>query len=99
MLFVVATYTVGFLDKATVKMEFDVFEITEHYAAATIDLVPIGPTTRKNNLSDLLLWSKGSWAKFDILETWRPFAEDVRGFALDCGHFCPKKILCEQPPS
>jgi haloacetate dehalogenase len=72
-------------------MEFDVFEITEHYAAATIDLVPIGPTTRKNNLSDPALMEQGQLGDIDILETWRSFAEDVRGFALDCSHFLPEE--------
>ncbi|HEV8590754.1 MAG TPA: hypothetical protein VGQ55_01520 [Pyrinomonadaceae bacterium] len=79
-------------------MEFDVFEITEHYAAATIDFVPIGPTM-KITRPTLLLWSKGSWATFDILETWRPFAGDVRASLSIAVIFCLKKILREQPPS
>ena len=40
----------------------------------------------------LLLWSAtGMWATYDILDIWRSRAEDVRGAALDCGHFLPEE--------
>lgn len=31
------------------------------------------------------------WAKYDILQLWRSQAEDVQGFALECGHFLPEE--------
>jgi haloacetate dehalogenase len=34
----------------------------------------------------------GRW--FDVLETWRRWADDVGGRALDCGHF-----LAEERPA
>jgi len=29
---------------------------------------------------------------FDVLETWREKATDVRGKALPCGHFIPEEV-------
>jgi haloacetate dehalogenase len=44
----------------------------------------------------LVLWAGrdelGRW--FDVVETWRRWADDVRGRALDCGHF-----LAEEEPA
>lgn len=41
----------------------------------------------------LALWAGrdelGRW--FDVLETWRRWADDVRGFAIDAGHFLPEE--------
>jgi haloacetate dehalogenase len=31
----------------------------------------------------------GCW--FDVLDTWRRWADDVRGFAIDAGHFLPEE--------
>jgi len=28
---------------------------------------------------------------YDVLETWRERARDVRGRAIDCGHFLPEE--------
>ena len=43
----------------------------------------------------LALWSKQSsfHSMYDVLEIWRDWADDVRGRALDCGHF-----LAEEAP-
>jgi haloacetate dehalogenase len=49
----------------------------------------------------LVLWAGreelGRW--FDVLETWRRWADDVRGRALDCGHFLaeerPEEVAAE----
>jgi haloacetate dehalogenase len=64
----------------------------EFRAAATIDLVhDEADEERKIRCPLLLLWSKGSWTKFDLLEVWRSRAENVRGVALECGHFLPEE--------
>jgi haloacetate dehalogenase len=64
----------------------------EFRAAATIDLVhDEADKHKKISCSTLVLWSKASWAGFDILETWRLFAHDVHGIAFDCGHFLPEE--------
>jgi haloacetate dehalogenase len=65
----------------------------EFRAAATIDLVhDEADKERKISCPTLLLWSAtGMWASYDILDVWRSRAEDVRGAALDCGHFLPEE--------
>jgi haloacetate dehalogenase len=65
----------------------------EFRAAATIDLVhDEADKERKISCPTLLLWSAtGMWATYDILDIWRSRAEDVRGAALDCGHFLPEE--------
>jgi haloacetate dehalogenase len=67
----------------------------EFRAAATIDLVhDETDKDRKVACPTLLLWSKtGMWSSFDILGIWRELVADVRGVALDCGHF-----LAEEDP-
>lgn len=37
----------------------------------------------------------GRW--FDVLETWRRWTGDVRGHALDCGHFLAEECPDESP--
>lgn len=64
----------------------------EFRAAATVDLAhDEADQGRKISCPVLLLWSATSWAKFDVPEVWRSRAEDVRGAALDCGHFLPEE--------
>ena len=65
----------------------------EFRAAAAIDLVhDEADKERKISCPTLLLWSAtGMWASYDILDVWRSRAEDVRGAALDCGHFLPEE--------
>ena len=49
----------------------------------------------------LALWAGrdelGRW--FDVVETWRRWADDVRGRPLDCGHFLaeeqPREVAAE----
>jgi haloacetate dehalogenase len=49
----------------------------------------------------LVLWSRGGFLDTwnDVLATWREWAHDVRGRALDCGHFiaeeAPEKTVSE----
>ena len=65
----------------------------EFRAAATIDLAhDEADKGRKVCCPTLLLWSAtGMWAKYDIPKIWRARVEDVRGSALDCGHFLPEE--------
>lgn len=74
-------------DAATIRATNEEFR-----AAAGVDLVH-DETDRKRKIScpTLVLWSKTSWTKFDVLEIWREHAENVRGTPLDCGHFLPEE--------
>jgi haloacetate dehalogenase len=66
----------------------------DYRAAAAIDLVhdrrDLG---RKLRMPVLALWAKHSpvGTMFDCLADWREVARDVRGRALDCGHFLPEE--------
>jgi haloacetate dehalogenase len=64
----------------------------EFRAAATIDLVH-DELDKKQKIScpTLVLWSATSWTKFDVLDVWRSYADDVHGRAFDCGHFLPEE--------
>ena len=75
-------------DAATIRATNEEFR-----AAATIDLVhDDADVGRKISCPTLVLWSANSmWAKHDILEIWNSRAEDVQGFAFDCGHFLPEE--------
>ena len=41
----------------------------------------------------LALWGRRGYleAWYDVLAVWRAWADDVRGRALDCGHFLPEE--------
>jgi len=68
----------------------------EFRAAATIDLVhDEADRPKKIVCPTLILWSKDSWEKFDILETWKEYAEKVEGKAFDCGHFLPEEAAAQ----
>lgn len=77
--------------------------ICEDYrAAAGIDLAHDDADKDKRITAPLLaLWgARGTvGALYDVLETWREKARDVRGRALDCGHTlqeeCPDEVLGE----
>jgi haloacetate dehalogenase len=65
----------------------------EYRASATIDLLhDEADKARKVSCPTLVLWSAiGMWAAHDILGIWQERVEDVRGVALDCGHFLPEE--------
>jgi haloacetate dehalogenase len=69
----------------------------DYRAGATIDLEldEADRGRRKIECPVLALWAGrdelGRW--FDVLEVWRRWADDVRGRAVDCGHF-----LAEEAP-
>jgi haloacetate dehalogenase len=77
--------------------------ICEDYrAAATIDLEhDAADSDRRIEVPLLALWgAKGTvGALYDVLETWREKANEVRGRALDCGHTlqeeAPEDVLAE----
>jgi len=82
---------------------FDPHSTCEDYrAAATIDLMhDRKDLRRKLQMPMLALWGRQGViaALFDCLADWREVASDVRGRALQCGHFIPeekpKELLAE----
>ena len=81
---------------------FDAHSTCEDYrASATIDLVHDRKTKSKLTIPVLALWGRQGViaALFDCLADWREVAGDVRGRALQCGHFIPeekpKELLAE----
>lgn len=66
----------------------------DYRAAATIDLEHDRRDLRKKiRMPVLVLWAKQGVIEkmFDPLRDWREVATDVRGRALDCGHFLPEE--------
>ena len=66
----------------------------DYRAAATIDLVHDRKDLKKKlTMPVLALWAKHSpvGTMFDCLADWREVATEVRGRALDCGHFLPEE--------
>ena len=74
---------------------FDPHSTCEDYrAAATIDLVHDRKDLKKKlQMPVLALWGRQGViaALFDCLADWREVAADVRGRALQCGHFIPEE--------
>jgi haloacetate dehalogenase len=70
----------------------------DYRAAATIDLEhDRADLRRKLRMPVLVLWGKHGVIErlFDPLNDWREVARDVRGRALDCGHFLPEEKPAE----
>ncbi len=93
----VAEYVRCFKDPRTIHASCE-----DYRAAATIDLVHDRKDRgRKLGMPVLALWARQSpvGALFDCLADWREVASDVRGRALQCGHFIPeerpKELLAE----
>jgi haloacetate dehalogenase len=85
----VAQYAKAFKDPRTIHGTCE-----DYRAAATIDLVhDKADSRRKLRMPVLALWGKHGVieALFDCLADWREVAADVRGRALDCGHFIPEE--------
>ena len=74
-------------------------DLCEDYrAAATIDLVHDRKSLKKKLAMPVLaLWARHSpvGTMFDCLADWRAVAREVRGRALDCGHFLPEEKPAE----
>jgi haloacetate dehalogenase len=93
----VAEYTRAFKDPRTIHATCE-----DYRAAATIDLVHDRKDLKKKiRMPVLALWGRQGViaALFDCLADWREVATDVRGRALQCGHFIPeekpKELLAE----
>jgi haloacetate dehalogenase len=93
----VLEYTRAFRDPKTIHATCE-----DYRAAATIDLVHDKQERRKKiRMPVLALWGKHGVinALFNCLSDWREVAEDVRGKALNCGHFIaeekPRELLVE----
>jgi haloacetate dehalogenase len=73
----------------------------DYRAGATIDLIHDRDSAERQISCPLfVLWSReGIGSSYDVLEIWRAEARDVRGRALDCGHFLPEErpaeVACE----
>src|SRR5712691_1498729 len=84
-----AEYVRAFRDPRTIHATCE-----DYRAAATIDLIHDKQDLRKKLKMPLLaLWGKQGVveALFDCLADWREVAADVRGRALNCGHFIPEE--------
>jgi haloacetate dehalogenase len=93
----VAEYVRAFKDPRTIHATCE-----DYRAAATIDLVHDRKDLKKKlQMPVLALWGRQGViaALFDCLADWREVAADVRGRALQCGHFIaeekPKQLLAE----
>jgi len=86
---------------AAVRNPDTVMGICEDYrAAASIDLVHDRASRaegRRIACPVLALWGGrgrlGGW--YDVLGVWRTYADDVRGQAIDCGHYIPEEKPAE----
>jgi haloacetate dehalogenase len=92
-----AEYARAFKDPRTIHATCE-----DYRAAATIDLVHDRKDLKKKiTMPVLALWGRQGViaALFDCLADWREVATDVRGKALQCGHFIPeekpKELLAE----
>lgn len=85
----VEAYKTAFRDPATIHATCE-----DYRAAATIDLEhDEAELDRKVDCPLLALWgARGAVGEmYDVLSVWRERASDVRGEALDCGHFLPEE--------
>jgi haloacetate dehalogenase len=69
----------------------------DYRAGATIDLEhDRADACTRVSCPMLVLWSgPGIGAAYDVFSIWRGEGEDVRGHALDCGHFLPEERPAE----
>jgi haloacetate dehalogenase len=89
----IAEYVRAFKDPRTIHATCE-----DYRAAASIDLIHDKQDLRKKLKMPLLaLWGKQGVieALFDCLADWREVAADVRGRALNCGHFIPEEKPAE----
>jgi haloacetate dehalogenase len=85
----VEEYVRCFSDPATIHATCE-----DYRASATIDLLHDEANMNQKVVCPLLaLWSEKGFVgrKYDVLETWRERASDVRGGALPGGHFIPEE--------
>jgi haloacetate dehalogenase len=85
---VFAEYLRCFADPATIRATCD-----EYRAGAGIDLEhDRADRAKKITMPLLVLWGKtsGQGSGYDMLSVWHDHANDVRGHAVDSGHFLPE---------
>ena len=85
---VFADYLRCFVNPETIRATCD-----EYRAGAGIDLEhDRADRARKIAMPLLVLWgrSSGQGSGYDMLSVWRDHAENVRGQAIDSGHFLPE---------
>jgi haloacetate dehalogenase len=67
----------------------------EYRAASTLDYAHDEADRGRHRIACpvLALWGErgGLTSFYDVLKVWREWADDVRGRALDCGHFLPEE--------
>ena len=66
----------------------------DYRASATVDRVhDAEDLDQKINCPVLVLWGKKGVIerKYDVLQIWKERARDIRGIAIDCGHFLPEE--------
>jgi haloacetate dehalogenase len=85
-----AEYRRCFHDPATIHAMCE-----DYRAGATIDfaLDEADRGTRRLACPVLILWGRRGQLEsaYDVLAVWRDWADDVRGRALDCGHYLPEE--------
>jgi haloacetate dehalogenase len=85
-----AEYRRCFHDPATIHAMCE-----DYRAGATIDfaLDEADRGTRRLTCPVLVLWGRRGQLEsaYDVLAVWRDWADDVRGRALDCGHYLPEE--------
>jgi haloacetate dehalogenase len=84
-----AEYLRCFRDPETIRATCD-----EYRAGASIDLDhDRADRGRKVEMPLLILWGRrsGQGSGYDMLAVWREHATDVRGHAIDSGHFIPEE--------
>jgi haloacetate dehalogenase len=89
----VAEYVRCFSDPEAIRASCD-----DYRAAAGIDLVhDAADADRRIGAPLLVLWGARGFVgrNYDVLALWREKAADVRGRALDCGHFLPEEATDE----
>jgi len=84
-----AVYLDHFRDPATIHATCE-----DYRAGATIDLEhDAADLERKVACPMQALWGKKGLMdkRYDVVEIWREYADDVRGHGIDCGHFIPEE--------
>ncbi|MFI7669527.1 alpha/beta fold hydrolase [Nocardia sp. NPDC049526] len=87
----VAEYVRCFSDPEAIRASCE-----DYRAAASIDLEhdeADAAAGRRITCALLVLWGARGFVgtRYDVVEVWRQYADDVRGHGLDCGHFVPEE--------
>lgn len=88
----VSEYVRCFIDPETIRASCE-----DYRAAASIDLEHDeidAAAGRRITCPLLVLWGAQGFVgtRYDVLEVWRRYADDVRGHSVDSGHFLPEEV-------